>query len=477
MKFNILCLRRPCRRRPTGVLRSRLRIRGTGVVARMGSQLSVVFADGRTSMRRSNWEPGSVPTAPVLVPSGGTTSYEKWNYSYWLWPLPPPGDLTFVCKWQAIGIPESRTIVDATVIVEAAAQAIRLWPDDGALQSREKERARSGTGRTGLRPASGPAQTEVSVREFSVRTRGYDFDHVVWLDEASGAFRFSTADERPDGYASVFDGVCAATRLGRCGPRLVRYEGSPAVVARLAGSLSVTAAFAVVRGEVITSTMTVTEVHDPEAVMDGRVFALPTGDERRVVRQVDPITREAVGRGYWLGERWDGTPPDFAAVSVAGDYSAVFVVYPGVSIITSAAEPGKELIGEPVSLGGRSCRGRHCDCSNTAGRAVRDAMATERREHHGPRSLRQRLDARRCGRMRGRGNYRRRSHCHHRPEPHTRRHPASPPRPPTDLNRRAFLGRSCRLTRAVRSRRRRRRRSSPMSTHRAALRKTRGLSD
>jgi hypothetical protein len=98
-----------------------------------GFRFGVVFADGR---KATSFDPGreagSTPTGPVLRPSSGTHSYEKWNYGYWLWPLPSPGDLTFVCEWRSIGIPESRTIVDATAIVEASSHAIRLWPESSS---------------------------------------------------------------------------------------------------------------------------------------------------------------------------------------------------------------------------------------------------------------------------------------------------------------------------------------------------------
>jgi hypothetical protein len=49
---------------------------------------------------------------------------------YWIWPLPPAGPVTFVCQWPALGIPESRADVDAELILDAAARAVQLWPED-----------------------------------------------------------------------------------------------------------------------------------------------------------------------------------------------------------------------------------------------------------------------------------------------------------------------------------------------------------
>ena len=70
-----------------------------------------------------------------------------------------------------------------------------------------------------------------------------------------------------------------------------------------------------------------------------------------MVRQVDPITPEAVGRAYWLGAEWDGAPPLFAAVSSATDgIATAIVVHRGACILTSSVAGGDRLFGEPVTL-------------------------------------------------------------------------------------------------------------------------------
>jgi hypothetical protein len=94
-----------------------------------GFQLRAEFADGRASAYREYApEPGTVPSSPVILPSSGSSEFDRWNFSYWLWPLPPEGDLTFVCEWQAMGIPESRASIDATLIRKCAQEAIDVWP-------------------------------------------------------------------------------------------------------------------------------------------------------------------------------------------------------------------------------------------------------------------------------------------------------------------------------------------------------------
>ena len=57
---------------------------------------------------------------------GGPHSFvSRW----WTWPLPPAGPLEFVCEWPALGIAESRTGIDAQLILDAAQRSIRLWPE------------------------------------------------------------------------------------------------------------------------------------------------------------------------------------------------------------------------------------------------------------------------------------------------------------------------------------------------------------
>jgi hypothetical protein len=46
-----------------------------------------------------------------------------------VWGLPPPGPLAFVCQWPARGIPESRSEIDARLVLEAAVRVTSLWPD------------------------------------------------------------------------------------------------------------------------------------------------------------------------------------------------------------------------------------------------------------------------------------------------------------------------------------------------------------
>lgn len=45
----------------------------------------------------------------------------------WLWPLPPPGLLSFITDWPATGVTETTTTVDAGELIDAASRSEQLW--------------------------------------------------------------------------------------------------------------------------------------------------------------------------------------------------------------------------------------------------------------------------------------------------------------------------------------------------------------
>jgi hypothetical protein len=93
-------------------------------------RLEVRFADGRRADNGPRRWPrpwgDEVPDPPLLYqsvsgPDGGHV---------WLWGLPPPGPLTFACQWPALQIPPSQAGLDAGLVLEAAARAASLWPEE-----------------------------------------------------------------------------------------------------------------------------------------------------------------------------------------------------------------------------------------------------------------------------------------------------------------------------------------------------------
>jgi hypothetical protein len=95
-------------------------------------RLGVAFSDGTAvtnlDRRAFRWTE-SEPSGPLLMQDGGGGGGRRYDMTYWVWPLPPAGPLTFVCQWPAFGIPETRAEVDAALILEAATRAVQLWPE------------------------------------------------------------------------------------------------------------------------------------------------------------------------------------------------------------------------------------------------------------------------------------------------------------------------------------------------------------
>jgi hypothetical protein len=92
-------------------------------------RLEVRFADGRSADNDPRRWPrptgDQLPDPPLLYqstigPDGGHV---------WLWGLPPPGPLTFACDWPAQQIPPSQAVLEAGLVLAAAARAQTLWPD------------------------------------------------------------------------------------------------------------------------------------------------------------------------------------------------------------------------------------------------------------------------------------------------------------------------------------------------------------
>lgn len=88
------------------------------------------FADGRkaTTVGRPLARPDEPPEPPRLIMRGGSGGGTRWDHGYWVWGLPTPGPLAFVCSWPAKGLAETWVEVDAQPLLAAAARAEELWP-------------------------------------------------------------------------------------------------------------------------------------------------------------------------------------------------------------------------------------------------------------------------------------------------------------------------------------------------------------
>ena len=94
-------------------------------------RVGVELSDGRRAIEMPPWggHGGDRPASPVLRRGRGGGGGSRYDFEYWLWPLPPRGALTFVCRWRARGVPLSRHTISADPIVDLAAQAKRIWED------------------------------------------------------------------------------------------------------------------------------------------------------------------------------------------------------------------------------------------------------------------------------------------------------------------------------------------------------------
>jgi len=102
-------------------------------------RLGLRFSDGRaaTNVSPPFWSPEVEPAGLLLLAGGGGGGGRRQDGTYWVWPLPPSGLVTFVCEWPAFGIKESRADIDAQFILDAAARATQLWPENEDPENEE----------------------------------------------------------------------------------------------------------------------------------------------------------------------------------------------------------------------------------------------------------------------------------------------------------------------------------------------------
>ncbi len=109
--------------------------------------LGVEFADGRRANSRTAWIhtgegapmllslPKQVPPDPaeeiILNVGGHELAERRFTGDGWVWPLPPPGPLTFHSGWPAAGLPLQGTEIDAARVLTAAEGEPPLWKATG----------------------------------------------------------------------------------------------------------------------------------------------------------------------------------------------------------------------------------------------------------------------------------------------------------------------------------------------------------
>jgi len=103
-------------------------------------RIGLELADGHRVSNLGGWRahrklmsPDAEPDGPVLLPRGGgggssTRGKVTMKPGYWLWPLPPPGQLRISCEWPLVDIAMTTVEIDADVLLDAASCARSLWP-------------------------------------------------------------------------------------------------------------------------------------------------------------------------------------------------------------------------------------------------------------------------------------------------------------------------------------------------------------
>jgi hypothetical protein len=107
-------------------------------------RFGVQYSDGRKETTFGRWHGGGMsrtmfafsgeddapdPSTQIILTSrGGGGGALDADQNYWVWPLPPPGQVTFACEWPELEIPETQVAIEGEVIREAAGRAERVWP-------------------------------------------------------------------------------------------------------------------------------------------------------------------------------------------------------------------------------------------------------------------------------------------------------------------------------------------------------------
>jgi hypothetical protein len=105
----------------------------TGVIPPGQLRLGFLFADGAKVTNiggELEWdrEPGSRPKGPVMRSPESGGGGGDWYCRLWVWPIPQPGSLQFVCEWPGAGIPLTYTDLDSAAIIDAASRSKALFP-------------------------------------------------------------------------------------------------------------------------------------------------------------------------------------------------------------------------------------------------------------------------------------------------------------------------------------------------------------
>lgn len=105
-------------------------------------QIAIKFADGREGAAsghgpspdvmayyrawRDDQEPPR-PAGPIVSQMKGGGGGKRWDFEYWVWPLPLDGPLMVSCQWRSEGVALTSTQLGGTAIRLAGSTSKSVW--------------------------------------------------------------------------------------------------------------------------------------------------------------------------------------------------------------------------------------------------------------------------------------------------------------------------------------------------------------
>ena len=107
-----------------------------------GFQVTIRFSDGRDSRGDGpgpnravmdyyrEWSEGKdppEPVGPVIGQQGGGGGGHRWDFDYFIWPLPPDGPVAITCRWPGRGLQTASKELNGTAIRAAGLKSKSVW--------------------------------------------------------------------------------------------------------------------------------------------------------------------------------------------------------------------------------------------------------------------------------------------------------------------------------------------------------------
>lgn len=99
-------------------------------------RLGVLYADGRRTATTARQDLTDERTGGLMLrQEGGGGTNRRWDWDFWVHPLPPEGPVVLVASWLEYGVGETMAELDGTAILEASRRSVILWPDEPEAES------------------------------------------------------------------------------------------------------------------------------------------------------------------------------------------------------------------------------------------------------------------------------------------------------------------------------------------------------